>query len=201
MISSEHERDAESKHYSIMKEALDRIALNPATIEECRKIASEATRHSQYKGDVMLSVTLTTTRKVDIEFLHVEADVRYWEDATVNGVDDEDGKLIPCRAGHLWAPAIRLDDGLITGWPVGTTADIHYKVCDQGEYWLADQIGERVAKWKGAYVPDDLLCIGDTGYGDYIILKVGADGVIDGWKQPNIESENWEPLEHNTSSS
>lgn len=29
--------------------------------------------------------------------LKVEAGVRYWEDATVNGIEDVDGALIPCK--------------------------------------------------------------------------------------------------------
>ncbi len=123
-------------------------------------------------------------------FLEVEAQVRYWEDATVNGQEDTDGTLMPFRFGDKWCPVIRLADGWIVNWPEGTTADVHFKVCDQGEYWLATDTG-RVAKWRGYYVPDDFLCHGDTGYGDYIIFKVGADGKIEGWRQPEIEADSW----------
>ena len=65
-------------------------------------------------------------------------------------------------------------------------ADVHFKVCDQGEYWLLDDDSERVARWAGFYVPDEFLCHGDEGYGDYIIFKVGADGRIEGWAKPEI---------------
>lgn len=44
-----------------------------------------------------------------------------------------------------------------------------------------------MAKWAGFYVPDDFLCPGDNGYGDYIILKVGADGQIEKWRTPAVE--------------
>jgi len=125
--------------------------------------------------------------------LVVDAGVRYWEDATVNGVDDEDGTLIPHRNGERWQPAIDLATGEILDWPTGTTADVHYKVCDDGEYWLADETGKRLWKRKGYYVPDDLLCVGDRGYGDYIIFKVDADGKIVGWKRPKIDAADWEP--------
>ena len=81
-------------------------------------------------------------------YLEVEAEVRYWEDATVNGQEDADGTLIPFKFGTLWTPVIRLSDGKVMSWPEGTTADIHYKVCDAGEYWLADEDG-RIAKWGG----------------------------------------------------
>ena len=79
-------------------------------------------------------------------------------------------------------------------WPQGTVAEIHYKVCDQGEYWLADSTGVKVAKRKGYYVPDDLLCVGDRGYGDYIIFNVGADGMIAGWTPPKIDPSEWTPV-------
>ena len=123
--------------------------------------------------------------------LHVEAEVRYWEDTTVDGVDDKDGSRIPCRRGALWCPIIELATGKIINWRSGCVASVHYKVCDQGEYWLgtADQ---RTAKRKGYYVPDDLLCVGDRGYGDYIIMTVQADGQIAGWKQPKLNQEEWQ---------
>jgi hypothetical protein len=124
--------------------------------------------------------------------LLVSAKVRYWEDAEINGVGDtEEGTLIPLKVGDLWKPSIELETGRVLEWPQGTTADIHYKVCDQGEYWLGDAEGNRL-KWKGAYVPNDLLAIGDNGYGDYIILKISAEGIIEGWQLPELRAEDWE---------
>lgn len=125
-------------------------------------------------------------------YIEVQAGVRYWEDAIVNGQEDADGTRIPLRQGECWAPVIRLADGAVMDWPQGTTADVHFKVCDQGEYWLLDNGRKRVAKWGGHYVPDSFLCLGDAGYGDYIIFKVGADGKIEGWEQPEIETELWD---------
>ncbi len=124
--------------------------------------------------------------------IHVEAEPRYWEDASVNGAnEDDDAPTIPLREGKLWVPRIRLADGKIEGWPEGTTANVHYKVCDQGEYWLADEAGERIAKWRGYYVPDEFLCHGDDGFGDYIILTICADGVIQNWTTPEISDQDW----------
>ena len=34
-------------------------------------------------------------------YLEVEAEVRYWEDATVNGQEDEAGTLIPFKFGSM----------------------------------------------------------------------------------------------------
>jgi hypothetical protein len=128
-------------------------------------------------------------------FLQVEAGVRYWEDATVNGIEDTDGSRIPFKKGDAWMPIIRLDDGEIINWPQSREADIHYKVCDAGQYWLLDEKMERIAKWRGSYVPDEYLCHGDQGYGDYIIFTVAPDGKIEGWKNPEFDSQVWEVVE------
>jgi uncharacterized protein YuzE len=128
-------------------------------------------------------------------FLCVAAAVRYWEDATVNGVEDVSGDLIPCRFEDLWLPQIELATGTIQHWPKGTTASIHYKVCDAGKYYLADTSGKRIAKWKDHYVPDRFLTVGDeSGYGDYIILDVDGDGRIAGWETPEIDPDEWESI-------
>lgn len=123
--------------------------------------------------------------------LIVEAGVRYWEDATVNGKEDTDGSLIPLRGGDRWCPIIDIKTGRILDWPEGTTADVHYKICDDGEYWLGDEQGRKMQKWKGSYVPDKLLCVGDEGYGDYIILTVESNGHIRGWVEPTINAAEW----------
>jgi hypothetical protein len=124
-------------------------------------------------------------------YIEVAAGVRYWEDATVNGTEDTDGALIPLRAGGLWKPTIRLADGMAMDWPAGVTARVHYKVCDSGEYWLLDGERRRIAKWGGDYVPSKFLCHGDSGCGDYIILTIGGDGVIEGWRVPTVDAEEW----------
>jgi hypothetical protein len=129
---------------------------------------------------------------IDATHIEVDANVRYWEDASVNGVTDEDGSLIPGRQGDAWQVRIELATGRVENWPAGTTANIHYKVCDEGQYWLTDAAGNRVAKSRGHYVPDEFLCHGDNGYGDYIIMTVGGDGVIEQYRQPAIEPERWE---------
>ncbi|AZO45902.1 hypothetical protein EJ076_34875 [Mesorhizobium sp. M7D.F.Ca.US.005.01.1.1] len=128
----------------------------------------------------------------DARFILGHAGVRYWEDAEVNGVEDEDGTLIPGREGDRWKVKIDLPTGKVVDWPEGTTADIHYKVCDEGEYWLLDAAGNKIAYREG-YVPGDFLCHGDNGYGDYIILKVGPDGQIADYERPEIVQEEWSP--------
>lgn len=127
-----------------------------------------------------MKTTIKTSKEVDIKTLHVEAGVRYWEDATVNGVEDKTGDLIPCKEGDLWKPVIDLELGKILNWKQGTTADIHYKVCDAGSYYLKDESGETVLSIEQDYVPS-LLCPAENGYGDYIIMKVDEFGQIHNW--------------------
>lgn len=123
---------------------------------------------------------INTLREVNAVTLKVEAGVRYWEDATVDGIEDVEGK-IPCRNGELWAPLIDIDSGIILNWEKGKSADVHYKVCDSGSYFLLDEEGEIIAAIESDYVPS-LLCPSRNGYGDYIIMHIDADGKIDNWK-------------------
>lgn len=137
-----------------------------------------------------MKTTTLTEQEVDAKILKVSAGVRYWEDATVDGIEDEDGDLIPCRSGDCWQPEIDIDTGQITNWKQGVTADIHYKVCDAGEYKVFDDSG-KLALQKEGYVPD-LMCPEENGYGDYIIMKVNESGFIHDW-QPSFED--FEPKE------
>lgn len=127
-----------------------------------------------------MKTIVETTKEVDAKILKVSAGVRYWEDARVNGVEDEEGDLIPCRNDDCWEPEIDIDAGQIINWKQGVTADIHYKVCDDGKYKVYDSDGNLVLQ-KEYYVPE-LMCPADKGYGDYIIMKVDENGFIQGWK-------------------
>jgi hypothetical protein len=124
---------------------------------------------------------VTVRKEIEVNALLVEAGVRYWEDAAVDGVDDEDGNLIPCRKGDCWCPIIELETGKILNWTEGITAEIHYKVCDAGAYSLLDHESNVIAKREDCYVPS-LLCPSGAGYGDYIVMHVNETGVITGWK-------------------
>lgn len=123
-------------------------------------------------------------------YIAVSADVRYWEDGVLNGVEDAEGR-IPCRNGDSWEPVIELASGRILDWPPGVEARVYYKVCDAGEYWLLNAAKQRIAKWKSHYVPKDILCMGAGRHSDYIILQIGPDGLIVDWKTPCIAPDEW----------
>jgi len=117
---------------------------------------------------------------VDVKFLKAECGVRYWEDATVNGIDDEDGTLIPCREDDAWCPVIDLETGVIQNWRTGVIACLHYKVCDDGEYALLAENGDRIAS-KSGYVPS-CMSPKEPGHGDYVIMEIDGDGKIKDWQ-------------------
>lgn len=123
-------------------------------------------------------------------FIELRAGVCYWEDARINGIEDTGGHVL-FRRGDYWCPVISLEDGTVMGWPEGIQADINYKVCDDGEYWLLDDSRQRFAKWNGDYVPNRFLCHGDNGFGDYIIFKIGTDGKIAGFQKPELHFDDW----------
>lgn len=120
---------------------------------------------------------------MEIKQLIVKAHVRYWEDTVINGeVDDTvDGANVPCKEGDLWQPIIDIQTGTIENWEIGKTAFIHYKVVDRCGWELLDSTGKVIKSQEDGYVPDT-LCPAERGYGDYIIMNIDENGLIDKWK-------------------
>lgn len=129
-----------------------------------------------------MTFTIELTQKVtkEVKYLKAECGVRYWEDGEVNGAEDADGEMIPFRVKDAWCPVIDLTSGVIEDWPEGTTADVHYKVCDDGKYQLLDAEKNVVREIEG-YVPK-IMAPGGNGYGDYVVMTIGPDGKIVGWR-------------------
>lgn len=132
-----------------------------------------------------MKTKIKTEKEVDIKTLEVKARVRYWDDAEINGERNENGELVPFKNGDLWCPIIDVDSGVIKDWPQGTIANIHFKVCDAGSYFLKDDQGNVIFSIENDYVPS-ILCPEENGYGDYIIMKIDENGKIQNWF-PDIE--------------
>jgi WD40 repeat protein len=126
-----------------------------------------------------MKAKIKVEKEVEIKTLSVKAGVRYWADATVNGIEDETGELIPCRDGDYWCPEIDIQTGVIINWEKDKTAKVHYKVCDDGTYYLKDSDGNILITKEG-YVPN-ILDVDRESYGDYIIMNIDVDGKIDNW--------------------
>lgn len=140
-----------------------------------------------------MKANIKTTKEVDVKYFVIDTNVFYWEDTEVNGTDDIDfgqteGEGEPRMPGayrimdkptdHLmsnhfrWSITIDVETGKVLDWPVGTTARVHYKICDEGTYALLDENKQEIIKVE-SYVPD---CIGECG--DYIILIIDENGQI-----------------------
>lgn len=139
-----------------------------------------------------MKITINKPTDFEAKFLKVDAGVRYWEDADVNGVsDNENPPTIPCaefiHAGdeYRWRPIIDIDNGVITNWEKGFTAQVHYKVCDDGVYTVTDKDGNTIVEHEG-YVPS-IMCPAKNGYVDYIIMNIDENGFIQGWKKELIK--------------
>lgn len=112
----------------------------------------------------------------------LKAYVRYWEDSTINGVEDtESGENIPCKTGENWCPLINVETGIIENWEIGKTASIHYKVVDCCGWELLDENNSVISSQEDGYVPRT-LSPAENGYGDYIIMNIDEKGKIEKWK-------------------
>lgn len=138
------------------------------------------------------------------KILKISAGVRYYEDATINGVDDisyEEQKQgiqprVPCVVEDLnekniedkwkWCPEIDAETGVVLNWTKGVKANIHYKVCDECEIeYFVD--GEFVCDNDGYFYCPDFLCPDDEGYGDYIIMTINEEGQIADWNLQDVD--------------
>lgn len=152
-----------------------------------------------------MKITINKPTEFDAIYLKVDAGVRYWEDAKVNGEPDIDlyesngvGKpIIPCAVQikeksdynihsdhYRWQPLIEIETGKIANWQQGIIANVHYKVCDDFACEILDGNKEVIASYDG-YVPK-IMCPADNGYGDYIIMNIDEDGIIQGWRKDLI---------------
>jgi hypothetical protein len=120
---------------------------------------------------------------IQVKYLKCIMEPRYWEDASVNGIqEDDDSPTIPLRHGDKWIITIDLNEGKIIDWPNNTVAKVHYKICDAGEYILMDPEGREVKKLPfGSYVPG-ILAPNYDGYGDYVVLNIDSRGTIENFR-------------------
>lgn len=126
--------------------------------------------------------------------VHIEAQVRYTEDAYIDKNHTEDSATDPkmpflVRIGtrkvcgnFSWNIDIDIDSGEIIGWkekyPEFPYVETFYKVCDCCKITYGD------IKYDD-YVPD-FLCLDDSGYGDYMYLTI-ENGKIKKWSKGLFE--------------
>lgn len=149
-----------------------------------------------------MKVKIATENDAEIKYFCVDAVPRYWEDGDINGEEDISWDEQQTGAQPRMPLAVPNDDprahkdekykivfkidletGKIPEWPTGNTADIHYKVCDQGKYWLETEDGEKIHEIE-SYCPH-ILEVGDSyPDGDYFIFDIDENGKIVQWPEP-----------------
>lgn len=122
-------------------------------------------------------------------YLAVETPVHYWEDAQTSA-----GEL-PGRDGQTWKPVIELNTGRVLHWPKGVKANVSFKVSDEGRYYLLNDQMAKIRQYHNTYVPS-VLDTEDYLGGDYIVLEVNAEGVIEGWRPHLVELRQWPFINH-----
>lgn len=149
-----------------------------------------------------MRITINKPTEFEAIYLKVDAGVRYWQDAYINGNRDTDcdetdvypnmpcaeyiGKQHCVLRGNdwRWRPLIEIETGRIVNWQQGITANVHYKVCDDFACEILDSGKEVITSYDG-YVPK-VMCPADEGYGDYIIMNIDESGFIQGWEKEFI---------------
>lgn len=121
----------------------------------------------------------------EIEYVRVRAGVLYWDDTNVNGEsDDNDNPRIPLiqeiNGEKNWVFDIDIKTGKIKDWPKGTTAETHYKTCDDNTISFIGHNG-KVLRKVDCYVPE-FLEIEDSCCGDCIIINIDEDGKINNFR-------------------
>lgn len=133
----------------------------------------------------MVTIRKIIEQQIPIKYLNAICHVRYWEGAKINGIyAEEDGSNIPCKDKANWDVLIDIDTGQIKNWPKGTTAEIHFKVCDAGCYKLLDE-NLKIVKEIDGYVPS-IMCPEGDGYGDYVIMNISSNGIIEKWDNSDL---------------
>jgi len=128
-----------------------------------------------------MKATIYIPKEIELKTLEVIARVRYPEDAKVNGIEDYEGNLMPFLKSNIWSISIDIDSGIISDWPQGTTASVHYKVCDGFSCKVIDDEHNVICELKNEYVPRTMSPKRDNE-GDYIIMNIDENGKIRNWK-------------------
>lgn len=156
-----------------------------------------------------MKLEVKITKEVEVKYIQVDTNVRYWENAEINGVNDinffetkgQGEPKIPCAVkvkdepeSHIqsdhwhWKPLIDIETGQIVNWKKGVTADITYKVVDEFACDFLDAEKAVQFSYEG-YVPR-FMCPREEGYGDYIDMVIDEDGFIKDWDKEEVKNYN-----------
>lgn len=130
-----------------------------------------------------MKATVKIEKEVEIRAVKIDIAPRHIGDTE----DDDMPTDFPLLSASktAWQAVVNIDTGQIAGWPIGEVREMYVKVCDAGTYSLIEADGSTVATING-YVPNGVV---PGEYGDYVDLKIDANGFITNWpKRPNISA-------------
>lgn len=144
--------------------------------------------------------TIQILEPSDIKYLRIDVGPRYLGDSEINGKEDisyEEQKngFLPRmpfmvynekEKMYRWQIEIDIDEMRILNWPDDVSALVHYKICDDGIYYLLDA-DKNILETKECYVPS-ILCYVNEGYGDYMIMVIDKGGKLIGFPDEEKES-------------
>ena len=154
-----------------------------------------------------MEVKIKEIKQIDVKYIQVDTEIRYWDDTSINGVDDinfyetkgEGEPNMPCavkvkdkpedciHSDHWhWKPLINVETGQIENWTKGVKADVVYKVCDAFACDVLDADKKVLFSYEG-YVPR-FMCPREDGYGDYIDMLIDGEGYILDWNKCKVKS-------------
>lgn len=132
------------------------------------------------EGRFAMRVRRLVETEVEVKAIRLRVPNRYHEEA------DDQFRSYPEGAGydrvkHELTLVLDLDSRKVRDWPAGASTEVSLKVRDEGTYELLDSDGKVCASLVEEYVPH---CVPEGG--DYLVLTIGPDGGIAGWR-PNPE--------------
>ena len=135
-----------------------------------------------------MKVTIQVHKEIEVSHIIIDVPVEYGEEDIPNDfpLRVKRPQTHPRLTADRWVAAVNIDTGKIEGWPATAGArELYMKVNDAGIYTLCVDEGARVSR-KHEYVPHGVVPGED---GDYIILKIAADGTITNWpKKPDVSA-------------
>ena len=144
-----------------------------------------------------MKVTIQVPKEIEVTHILIDVPVEYGEEdipndfpLRVKGPQLDRTTALGKRLGDdRWVAEVNIDTGEIAGWPAGAGAqELYMKVNDGGTYTLRTITKDGVGSVKRdrKYVPHGVVPGED---GDYIILKIAADGTITNWpKKPDVSA-------------
>ena len=142
-----------------------------------------------------MKITIQVPKEIEVTHIRIDVPVEYGEEDIPNDfpLRVKLPQTHPRLTADRWVATVNIDTGKIEDWPVDAGArELYMKVNDAGIYTLRTITKDNSPSVVGSvkreheYVPHGVVP-GDDG--DYIHLKIAADGTITNWpKKPDVSA-------------